>query len=65
MSDGNIRKGGIGMSKYFTFLGLLFMGGSMVWAALKIGPPAAPPIIFILGTVIYLAGKMNNKTQSE
>ena len=53
------------MSKYMTLLGLLFMGGSLLFTALKIGPQAEAPIIFILGTIIYLSGKMNKTTQSE
>lgn len=53
------------MARYMTFLGLFFMGGSIVLTALKISPRAAAPIIFILGTVIYLAGKLNKKTHSE
>jgi hypothetical protein len=53
------------MSRYITLLGLFFMGSSILLTALKIGPQAEAPIIFILGTIVYLGGKMNKKTQSE
>jgi hypothetical protein len=53
------------MPRYITLLGLLFMGGSILFTAFKIGPQAESPIIFILGTMVYLAGKMKKKPQSE
>ena len=51
--------------KIYYLIRPIFHGGFYTAYSLENRSQAEAPIIFILGTIVYLGGKMNKKTQSE